>query len=72
MSSSDDARQLPPVINSHGQPAGETRKGGARTLEWAVAATICERIDAPERRLWPALGTPRIAEHREGYRDAGY
>ena len=28
MSSSDDARQHPPVINAQRQPAGETRKGG--------------------------------------------
>ena len=29
-------------------------------------------MNAPERRLWPTRGTPRIAEHREGYRDAGF
>ena len=44
------------------------RKGGPEDPGMSPFTNDFERIDAPERRLWPPAWTPRIAEDREGYR----
>ena len=60
------------VVSSHPRSRPKPSPSRRNTPSQSSRSTLFEPTNAPERRLWPPARTPRIAEDREGYRDAGY
>jgi len=73
-------RVMSPVARAWPEPERHARKGPPQATRpshpntpYAVLQpALNERRNAPEGRLWLPESAPRIAEDREGYRDAGY